>query len=335
MHPGNIFVSFEHPENPLWIGIDCGIVGTLNREDKRYLAENFAFFNRDYRRVAELHVESAGYRPIPRWTSSSSPSAPCWSPSSRNRSPRSPSATCCSICSTPPVASTCRVQPQLVLLQRPCSMWKGWVASLSPAGFVADRQALSGKLDARAGRPQGGVECHQEKAPFWAEKLPELPELVYETLRQARHQQHHFDQMFADFRRHSRRQGAGPLPLRGWSQPAARGVFLLAQKQHIEWGQISLAGARLYWLLGWLRTRSPLNNLRHRAPIREKVAGWYQYLAVVDHRSHRRAVVRHQEIARYRRRSGRGGQRGSRRRSPMSQPTPNPSRKMPSSRPNG
>ncbi|MGL5285335.1 MAG: ubiquinone biosynthesis regulatory protein kinase UbiB, partial [Aeromonas sp.] len=59
MHPGNIFVAREHPENPQWIGIDCGIVGTLNREDKRYLAENFlAFFNRDYRRVAELHVES-------------------------------------------------------------------------------------------------------------------------------------------------------------------------------------------------------------------------------------------------------------------------------------
>ncbi len=43
----------------MWIGLDCGIVGTLNSEDKRYLAENFlAFFNRDYRRVAELHVDS-------------------------------------------------------------------------------------------------------------------------------------------------------------------------------------------------------------------------------------------------------------------------------------
>ena len=41
MHPGNVFVSYQHPEDPLWIGIDCGIVGTLNREDKRYLAENF------------------------------------------------------------------------------------------------------------------------------------------------------------------------------------------------------------------------------------------------------------------------------------------------------
>ncbi|MBA6365013.1 hypothetical protein H4J42_14815, partial [Colwellia sp. BRX8-8] len=41
-----------------WIAIDCGICGTLNREDKRYLAENFvAFFNRDYRKVAELHVD--------------------------------------------------------------------------------------------------------------------------------------------------------------------------------------------------------------------------------------------------------------------------------------
>ena len=47
MHPGNIFVSTEHPENPKYIAIDFGIVGTLNREDKRYLAENFiAFFNR-------------------------------------------------------------------------------------------------------------------------------------------------------------------------------------------------------------------------------------------------------------------------------------------------
>ena len=59
MHPGNIFVSYEHPEDPLYIGIDCGIVGSLNKEDKRYLAENFiAFFNRDYRKVAELHVDS-------------------------------------------------------------------------------------------------------------------------------------------------------------------------------------------------------------------------------------------------------------------------------------
>ncbi|WP_301098706.1 ubiquinone biosynthesis regulatory protein kinase UbiB [Otariodibacter sp.] len=63
MHPGNIFVNYDHPENPQYIGIDCGIVGQLNYHDKRYLAENFvAFFNRDYRRVAIMHVES-GWTP--------------------------------------------------------------------------------------------------------------------------------------------------------------------------------------------------------------------------------------------------------------------------------
>ncbi|GAM77346.1 ubiquinone biosynthesis monooxygenase ubiB [Vibrio ishigakensis] len=59
MHPGNVFVQYDHPENPQWIGLDCGIVGTLNADDKRYLAENFlAFFNRDYYKVAQLHVDS-------------------------------------------------------------------------------------------------------------------------------------------------------------------------------------------------------------------------------------------------------------------------------------
>ncbi|MET1256338.1 ubiquinone biosynthesis regulatory protein kinase UbiB [Aliikangiella maris] len=59
MHPGNIFVDASDPENPTYIAIDCGIMGTLNESDKRYLAQNFvAFFNRDYRRIAELHLAS-------------------------------------------------------------------------------------------------------------------------------------------------------------------------------------------------------------------------------------------------------------------------------------
>ncbi|MDH3387102.1 MAG: ubiquinone biosynthesis regulatory protein kinase UbiB [Gammaproteobacteria bacterium] len=59
MHPGNIFVATENPEDPRYIAVDFGIMGTLSKSDQRYLAENFvAFFNRDYRRVAELHVDS-------------------------------------------------------------------------------------------------------------------------------------------------------------------------------------------------------------------------------------------------------------------------------------
>ncbi|TAM11837.1 MAG: ubiquinone biosynthesis regulatory protein kinase UbiB [Nevskiaceae bacterium] len=59
MHPGNIFVDASDPAHPSYQAVDFGIVGSLSDADQRYLAENFlAFFNRDYKRVAELHLES-------------------------------------------------------------------------------------------------------------------------------------------------------------------------------------------------------------------------------------------------------------------------------------
>jgi ubiquinone biosynthesis protein len=59
MHPGNIFVGLEDPEHPRYAAVDFGIVGTLGSRDQHYLAENFlAFFDRDYNRVARLHVDS-------------------------------------------------------------------------------------------------------------------------------------------------------------------------------------------------------------------------------------------------------------------------------------
>ncbi len=59
MHPGNIFVLVEDPSNPRYAAVDFGIVGTLDPSDQNYLAENFlAVFNRDYRKVATLHVDS-------------------------------------------------------------------------------------------------------------------------------------------------------------------------------------------------------------------------------------------------------------------------------------
>jgi ubiquinone biosynthesis protein len=60
MHPGNIFVDVTDPKKPKYVAVDFGIVGTLDERDKHYLAENFlAFFRRDYRRVARLHVDSS------------------------------------------------------------------------------------------------------------------------------------------------------------------------------------------------------------------------------------------------------------------------------------
>ncbi len=59
MHPGNIFVLTEDPEHPVYAAVDFGIVGTLDPRDQHYLAENFlAFFNHDFRRVAQLHIDS-------------------------------------------------------------------------------------------------------------------------------------------------------------------------------------------------------------------------------------------------------------------------------------
>jgi ubiquinone biosynthesis protein len=59
MHPGNIFVIASDPDQPKYAAVDFGIVGTLSPSDQRYLAENFlAFFERDYHRIAQLHIES-------------------------------------------------------------------------------------------------------------------------------------------------------------------------------------------------------------------------------------------------------------------------------------
>ncbi|MCZ6912053.1 MAG: ubiquinone biosynthesis regulatory protein kinase UbiB [Proteobacteria bacterium] len=64
MHPGNIFVNISDPSNPRYIAVDFGIVGSLSSRDQHYLAENFlAFFERDYYRVAKLHVDSGWVPP--------------------------------------------------------------------------------------------------------------------------------------------------------------------------------------------------------------------------------------------------------------------------------
>ena len=64
MHPGNIFVLIDDPKNPRYAAIDFGIVGSLDPRDQHYLAENFlAVFDRDYRRVALLHLESGWVPP--------------------------------------------------------------------------------------------------------------------------------------------------------------------------------------------------------------------------------------------------------------------------------
>jgi len=64
MHPGNIFVQIDDPENPKYAAVDFGIVGTLSPSDQKYLAGNFlAFFDRDYHKIAKLHLDSGWVPP--------------------------------------------------------------------------------------------------------------------------------------------------------------------------------------------------------------------------------------------------------------------------------
>ena len=186
MHPGNIFVAADKPLNPQYIGIDCGIVGTLNREDKRYLAENFvAFFNRDYRKVAELHVDSG------------------WVPADTSIEEfESAIRTVCEPIFQKPLAdisfgqvlmnlfNTARrfnmqVQPQLVLLQKTLLYIEGLGRQLYPQLdlWKTAKPFLENWVKQQMG-PWAVLRQIKENLPFWAEKLPEMPTLLHSYLQQ-------------------------------------------------------------------------------------------------------------------------------------------------------
>lgn len=208
MHPGNIFVSRDNPDNPSYLGIDFGIVGTLNREDKRYLAENFlAFFNRDYRKVAELHVDSG------------------WVPAHINVEEfESAIRTVCEPIFNKPLAdisfghvlvnlfNTARrfemeVQPQLVLLQKTLLYVEGLGRTLYPQLdlWQTAKPFLEKWMKEQLGW-RAVVRSVQENAPFWAEKLPEMPTLLYDYLKSQRPQALAQQQLLAQMRAAQHRQ---------------------------------------------------------------------------------------------------------------------------------
>ena len=81
MHPGNLFVDCSDPDNPKFNVVDFGIIGSLSPSDNHYLAQNLlAFLDRDYRKVAILHVESGWLPPKPGSNNLKQPFAPCANP---------------------------------------------------------------------------------------------------------------------------------------------------------------------------------------------------------------------------------------------------------------
>ncbi len=184
MHPGNIFVSAESPEDPHCIAVDFGIVGTLTDADRHYLSQNLlAFFERDYRKVAKLHVDSG------------------WVPAdTRIEEFESSIRTVCEPIFEKPLEEisfgqvllrlfqTARrfnmeVQPQLVLLQKTLLNIEGLGRQLYPQLdlWVTARPILKQWMTEQAGPKAIFLEI-QKNLPEWGKMLPQMPGLVHQFL---------------------------------------------------------------------------------------------------------------------------------------------------------
>jgi len=213
MHPGNVFVS----DSGQYIAVDFGIMGTLSPNDQRYLAENFlAFFNRDYQRVAELHVESGW---VPKTT--------------RVEEFESAIRSVCEPIFERPLKEisfgnlllrlfqTARrfdmpIQPQLVLLQKTLLNIEGLGRQLYPDLdlWQTAKPFLERWMNEHLG-VRGLIKSLKRNAPLMAEKLPELPLLLHEVLDKAQHgklqiewKSHELEKLRKDLRRSSRRNYA-------------------------------------------------------------------------------------------------------------------------------
>lgn len=214
MHPGNIFVSTENLENPQYIAVDFGIVGSLSTKDQRYLAENMlAFFKRDYQRVAELHIAS-GWLP----------------PDTRVDQFEGAIRAVCEPIFERPLKDisfgqlllrlfqaarrfNINIQPQLILLQKTLMNIEGVGRQLYPD---LDLWTTAAPFLENWLKKQLGVRAFlrriRSNLPFWSEKLPEVPGLIFDVLNEQRQSQEierferqHRQHNFTEQRKRSRR----------------------------------------------------------------------------------------------------------------------------------
>ncbi|MGV6826882.1 MAG: ubiquinone biosynthesis regulatory protein kinase UbiB [bacterium] len=183
MHPGNIFVA----DDGRYIGIDFGIMGTLGAEDQRYLAENLlAFFHRDYRRVAELHIESgwvpADTRAEDFESAIRAVSEPIWE---RPISEISFGHFLLRLFQTARRFDM-EIQPQLVLLQKTLLNIEGLGRQLYPELdlWTTAKPFMEKWMSEQVG-PKAFVRRVRESLPQLSEELPEIPHLAYRVLKDA------------------------------------------------------------------------------------------------------------------------------------------------------
>lgn len=184
MHPGNILVSIDPTSFGRYIALDFGIVGTLTDFDKDYLSQNFlAFFRRDYKRVAEAHIESG------------------WAPKeTRADELESAVRACCEPIFDRPLRDisfgqvllrlfqtsrrfNVEVQPQLVLLQKTLLNIEGLGRQLDPELdlWKTAKPYLERWMNEQVGW-RGLLERFKVEAPRYSQLLPQLPRLVHQAL---------------------------------------------------------------------------------------------------------------------------------------------------------
>ena len=186
MHPGNIQVSIDPATFGRYIALDFGIIGTLTEVDKNYLAQNFiAFFRRDYKRVAELHVESGW---VPAGTRieqlEQAIRATCEPQFDRPLKDISLGQVLMRLFQTSRRFNV-EIQPQLVLLQKTLLNVEGLGRELDPELdlWVTAKPFLERWMNEQVGW-RALVRRLRDEAPQYAKLLPELPRLLHQRLEQ-------------------------------------------------------------------------------------------------------------------------------------------------------
>ncbi len=191
MHPGNIQVSIAPQTFGRYVSLDFGIVGTLSQVDKDYLAQNFiAFFHRDYKRVAELHVESGWVPPMTRIDElEGAIRAVCEPQFDRPLKDISLGQVLLRLFQTSRRFNV-EIQPQLVLLQKTLLNVEGLGRDLDPELdlWSTAKPFLERWMDEQVGW-RGLVKQLEKEAPRYVHLLPQLPRLIHTALQPAPAQQ--------------------------------------------------------------------------------------------------------------------------------------------------
>jgi ubiquinone biosynthesis protein len=205
MHPGNIMVSLDPATFGRYIALDFGIIGTLTETDKEYLAFNFiAFFRRDYKRVAELHIESGWVPPGTRVGElEGAIRAVCEPQFDRPLKDISLGQVLLRLFQTSRRFNV-EIQPQLVLLQKTLLNIEGLGRQLDPELdlWTTAKPFLERWMNEQVGW-RGLAARLEREAPRYAQLLPALPRLLHEVLRRQSQppQDHALRELVAEQRR--------------------------------------------------------------------------------------------------------------------------------------